>query len=284
MARRQFENTVSWFDEEDLEHLVSVDMVTELQATTTAEATQHPIETGGNIADHVILKPAKLKIEIVQTQVPFPLGPNLFEAVPLSELDLTVRNGPPQRELRELKIEPRQPEAGFLDFLAVTKTVNNFVAGLFKPSNSTVTTMQLPGRAFGTGSIKIHTFQPTQDQDRITTLYDELLKAQTLKRSFRVSWLGKVYPAMVMESLGYKRSHTEELGRFSLEFSQVLTVTAETALGLVAAKPANVRNTKDKDKGQQDAPVPRSTPSAVEGSEDAAGDAKRREKRDDFSK
>jgi hypothetical protein len=61
-----------------------------------------------------------------------------------------------------------------------------------------------------------------------------------------------------------------------------LTVTAETALGLVAAKPANVRNTKDKDKGQQDSKPFKASVLKTTIDRDEAGDAPYREKRDDF--
>lgn len=54
--------------------VIALDATTKESYTTKAEATQHPIEKGADITDHIILKPDKLSISGIVTATPFPSG------------------------------------------------------------------------------------------------------------------------------------------------------------------------------------------------------------------
>lgn len=52
--------------------VITLDATVKEDYTTTAEPTQHPVEKGSDLTDHIILKPDKLSISGIITATPFP--------------------------------------------------------------------------------------------------------------------------------------------------------------------------------------------------------------------
>lgn len=70
LGRQPKRTLISWRGELGQLFFIEVDAVTREQPTMSSQITDHPVETGANISDHVRAEPLKLEIEGVITNTP----------------------------------------------------------------------------------------------------------------------------------------------------------------------------------------------------------------------
>ena len=82
---------LSWTDDAGELVLVDIDIIADYSEGLKSEITDHPIEDGSVISDHIILKPPTLNLEIKQSEYPSKVGGfGDLNGVELQDVELPV--------------------------------------------------------------------------------------------------------------------------------------------------------------------------------------------------
>lgn len=189
---------IVWSDDFGNQHKISLDAITAFEDGRDNEPTRHAIEDGTDITDHVILMPESVSFEIAQSNTPIePDGEN-FEKHNLT-----------------LEIRPSQFQPG--GFLLVTTAVGSAITSLI-----------------GGGDDQASAIQVVQSNgasvDRINNLWDALILLRQERRTFTMTYDGKVYPGYLLTSIKKTKSAGEGgLARFQVSAINLATVQTGTA-------------------------------------------------------
>ncbi len=193
----------------------------------TSEVTEHPVEQGSVITDHVRQNPQSVTQEMFVTNTPIEdIGRGSIDVL---ELDL------PRYE------PPLQPTPGSL-FGAIETGIKDLITG-------------------GPSPIKVQVLNFGQPFDRIKEIHDQLLDLWNASATMSVVTSVRTYDTMVLTSIGLPR--TEKGGAtFTLNLKQIRTVTTST---VAAPEAAEKRGAPAQAKGSQ-SPDPVSGKDAVKAS------------------
>ena len=205
---------ISWDDDLGVTHVVKCDAIVSFRDTRESEITQHSIENGSEITDHIIHKPPSLTVEVHQSNEP-------------AEPDKDYSREPLDLEVVENNFKP---QGLFLIHSAAGALVGS-ILGKKKQG-------------------KPYILQPDTESDRILELHDKLIDAWQNGYSISLDQYGRSYADYVLSFVEYTREGNGKggLGLFRLELVTVRTVsTATTELPDPAdlhAKPQTDRGNK----------------------------------------
>jgi hypothetical protein len=186
----------TWLDEAGIEHTLDCDVVSSASDERTALLTDHAVEGGSLITDHVVIMPEALSLELVVSQTP------IAEVTGFGRANLT------------LDVRPSQFVPG--GFLAVSSGVRNALTGLFSGPVSppaAVNTLQ------STGGVV----------DRVADVHDHLIRILQGALLVTVSFKGRVYTDYLLTRVTLSSNSGEfGLGRFGVDARAFRTVTGET--------------------------------------------------------
>lgn len=191
-------NLIQWIDNAGTTHGLDVDLVLSAKDSRSAKKTEHPVENGANVADHIVFSADKFKLEILQTQTP------ITEVKGFSQQNLTIEF-------------PKSPVRGLVA-LAV-QAVGNLVSG-----------SSVFGGGADTDTIDLQTLQAQAPVDRVADLHDQLIEIYQNAYPVTVTFKGRVYPQFLI--LNIELSHNKGefgLGRFSCDVEKFQTVSTATA-------------------------------------------------------
>lgn len=197
----------------DTSLIVVFDLTVSEGHEATSEVTEHPVEQGSNIADHVRQNPQGLSLEMYVTNTPIEdIGRG---SVDVLELDLPHYT------------PPLLPTPGSL-FAAAQNAITNAITG-------------------GPQPLKVQVLEFPQPFDRIKEIHDQLLDLWKAGGTMSVVTSVRTYDTMVLTKISLPR--TEPGGAtFSLDLKQIRTVTTAT---VAAPKPAEKRGAPGAAKGSQ---------------------------------
>ncbi len=179
----------------------------------TAEVTEHPVEQGSNIADHVRQNPIGLTLEMFVTNTPIE---DIGRGSIVSK-ELTIPRYSP----------PRQFTPGSL-FNILGAAIRDTIAGGPQTFNAQV--LEFP-----------------EPFDRVKEVHEQLLELWRAGASMSVVTSTRTYDEMVITSLSLPRTEPGG-GTFTINFKQVRTVTTAS---VTAPAPAEKRGTPAVKKGSQ---------------------------------
>lgn len=197
----------------DTSLIIGFDLVESEGHSFTSEVTEHPVEQGSNLVDHIRQNPQQLTLKVAMTNTPIEdLGRGSIEV-----LELTIPQYHP----------PLLPTPGSL-FNAAQSGITNLITGGAKP-------------------LRIQTLTFPEPFDRIKEVYNQLLELWTVSATMSVVTSLRTYEAMAFEDVSLPR---EEKGKASitLQFKQIRTVTTAS---VSAPKPAEKRGMPKQAKGSQ---------------------------------
>jgi hypothetical protein len=182
---------------------LTADVVTDISAAHTAEVTQHPIEGGSVISDHVQMQPPTVAFEFSQSKTS------------LRDADLEWKQAP--INVRESQFVPQ-------GLLALTMAAGAAVGALTNAIGLT-----------SSGTLKTWTLTAKTSKDRIHEMHDALIAAMGKFVSF--SYQGLVLSDYVLTGVKYARSNQHGgLCKFQVEAVHVTTVqTASSSLSGIGA-------------------------------------------------
>ena len=170
---------------------LTADVVKQITTSADAEITNHPIESGSEISDHVIKRPRRVTFEFAQSSMPFAGDEVDWEQVPWS--------------VRESQFKPT-------GLLALSMLAGSAIAAI----GSLV--------GIGGGSTEIWVLTAKEDEDRIHKLHDQLIELWEDSEEVTFSYQGLYLSGYVISSVQYSRGVPGGVARFTLEAQAVQTV------------------------------------------------------------
>lgn len=220
-----------WEDDAGSEHLILVDLVTDLELTDGSEVTEHAIEDGSLAHDHQIQSPLMLSLEILQSNQPISTEETGFEYVSKDLSFLTVST---IEESHRLEIRPVQT-AVLSPFLLAGQAVGAAIdsaagalggaLGVTIPDGKTVTLHK--GQKGSSNNLKMSRLAGSGD-DRVMALWNDLRAAKAASRFLALTVRGHEIASLLLTRIGLKHKSGETgAGRFSVELKQINVVATE---------------------------------------------------------
>ncbi len=198
-----------FYDADDQPHAIPVHVIPTFQESSSAIVTDFPVEDGTDISEHVIQFPSILKLEIVQSMLPFETVEDNGQLVEFPT------------ESRPLDIPPTRyaPRGLLLLTVGVGAAVGAAVDAIggalgFEPSDP---------------NVKAVVYTPPDGRNYINELREKLLEVQKSARPLELQWLQTTWKDYYLEDLQYTRQAGLEAGRFGLTLKHVRKVQTKTA-------------------------------------------------------
>jgi hypothetical protein len=193
----------------------------------TAEVTEHSVESGAKISDHVVINPETLSLELVVTQTP-----------------VTEVSGMGRSNL-ELNVRPSQFVPG--GFLALSSGVRAAVSSLLTKEKQPVA---------------VNTLQATGgDKDRIADAHDQLIRILSNALPVTVNFKGRIYSDYLLTRVTLTSNPGEfGMGRFTVDAQSIRTVTGEK---VQLPDPADFRAQPKKSSGNKAPKEPSPDPTSL---------------------
>lgn len=243
MSESPTDSLFSWLDAAGNLNTLDVDVVRATADKRQAKLTDHVVETGAVVTDHIVIQPEELTLELVMTQTPF-AGTPVRTTIDVEgrKLDSTTVD----MTVRKSQFQP----GGFLLLSSGARAaVNALFGGEELPSkfNGSITrTTQ--------STIQIATFQTPTRVDRVNDTHDTLIGIMNTGLLVTVSFKGRLYVDYLLREVELTQGPGESgMGRFRVTARSFRTVTA-TAVSL--PDPADFRALPKVQKGKKDPTTP----------------------------
>jgi hypothetical protein len=220
----------SWLDAAGNVNTLDVDVVMSTTDKRTAQLTDHVVETGSVVTDHIVIKPESLNFELVVSQTPMaPLATGGFEPATL-DIEVQARSFAPA----VIPINVRKSQFRPGGFLALSTGIRNVLAEVFGGSEETPTTMQGSTTKVTTSKLQVRVLQATGGPvDRVNDTFDTLIEIMNTGLLVTVSFKGRLYLDYLLTSVELSQGPKEGgMGRFKVEARAFRAVT-----GTVVALP-----------------------------------------------
>lgn len=203
------------------------DIITEASATNEIELTQYPIETGGVISDHAIIKPFVLELSLVQTETPLTgagiSGPGAA-GFRTQSVDMTYPTRPPGTQSGQADVP--QPKTQ-LTLQGLSGAALQLLGG--GPAKQIRWTGLKSDAALSVKQFRVSVLQADQDVARVNEFHDALLALQAGTTLLVVTVKGQTYVDMVLTSV----KRTDPQGKagcatFGVTLQQIKTVETQT--------------------------------------------------------
>lgn len=242
----------SWEDESGQTQTLDVDVVMAAVDRRTAKMTDHVVEDGSVITDHVVVMPESISLDLTVTQTP--IGPAGMVKGPISiswETNDLVRASYP------LKVEPsRFVPGGFLALSsplrsAVTEAGNALLrtVGLGGPASPNGYAGHALQKGVKSGQAQVH--QVIEQGDLVSRAHDKLVGILDRKLPVSVSFKGRLYLNYILTEVTLTQA--AGCGRFHVE-ARALRVVQGTPVQL--PNPADFRAQKQQQKGGKGGTTP----------------------------
>lgn len=201
--------TITWEGTSGQTFFITLDVASKVQHTSTNQVTDHPVETGANISDHVRPEPNVLTIEGVISNTPIYLpSDHIGNATMVTETVTAQWSGfNNQRTVRG-----REDTIG--DFAPVPRPIGGIGLG-------SAQTAQI-GRVVPGGTLSANVKRFTEDFDRAAECYGELLLVRDTGILCMVVTHRRVYENMAITQLDVADDgNTGNALRFTVAFKQI---------------------------------------------------------------
>jgi len=186
----------TWTDKSGLPHAVFADAVLNFADDRSSEATEHPIEQGSDITDHVRIHPTRVTLELAHSNTPVEAVAGFMR----KPADLRARKS------------LFKPTGLFLIHSAVGNAIASALGGA------------------GAGAIKPYLMSAFAPNDRVLELHDALIQAWNTAALCKFTHKGRVYKDFLLTSVKLSWGKSD-MAKFSLEAQEIHTVkTAITSL------------------------------------------------------
>ncbi len=216
----------SWDDADGNAHTLDVDVVTAATDRRTAKLTDHVVETGAVITDHVVIQPEELTLELVVSQTPL-RGVGFARQRAEREVGGTRLD----KKSHPLNVPPNafQP-GGFLLLSQGARQAVGAVIGLIAGAAGVASTFEGHEQVQTRGTIGVDVLQSDSPVDRVNETHDRLVDIMNGALPVTVSFKGKLYKEYLLTEVelnhgaGYFGG-----GKFKVQARAFRTVTGTTA-------------------------------------------------------
>lgn len=247
---------ISWEDENGTTQTLDVDVVMAATDRRTAKLTDHVVETGATITDHVIIQPEELTLELVVSQTPLK-GKGFARqktAIEYKGTKLTSKQYP-------LEIPPSrfQPGGFFLVSAGAQAAIGAIVGLLGGGVGASGMTGSEVQQTSGSGSIDV--LQADQPVDRVSEAHDRLIEIMNGALPVTISFKGRLYNQYLLTEVELTQAAGSfGAGKFKVQARAFRTVTGTT---VELPDPSDFRALANKAKGNK--PAKGGTPDPLKG-------------------
>jgi hypothetical protein len=236
----------SWLDAASNLNTLDVDVVRATADKRQAKLTDHVVETGAVVTDHIVIQPEELTLELVVTQTP--MGGAGFSSV-RSTIDVAGR----KLDSATVDITVRKSQFQPGGFLLLTSGVRAAVGALFGGE-------ELPSKFNGSitretsSTVQFTAIQATAPVDRVNDAHETLIDIMNTGLLVTVSFKGRLYVDYLLKEVELTQGPGESgMGRFRVMARAFRTVQA-TQVSL--PDPADFRALPKVQKGNKPATTP----------------------------
>jgi hypothetical protein len=208
-------------DETGLTESVQFDVVDSEEPEDVATPTDHPVEQGSNITDHVKLEPEFLTVEGIVSNMVNPMLDDDLVTAPV-ELNVASMTAPGSKTVAlDVPSAPIEPSPSGLLQAAVGGIKALFTGG---PKFTHVGEARQTNR-----TVSISVLQQEAPRDRIRDVYDLLLKAQKRRLLVTVQQTHREHFDMLLTRIAKpKRFEDGKAARFSVDLRQIKVADSQT--------------------------------------------------------
>lgn len=222
MSEAIADSLFSWLDPAGNVNTLDVDVVMSTRDKRMARLSDHVVETGAVVTDHIVIQPEVLDFELLVTQTP--MGGSGMSLIPVS-LELSNRSLVPAS--LPISVAPSRFQPG--GFLLLSTGLRSVVAGLFGGGGAD-TPSQAQGSASRatTSALQVNVLQVTAGApvDPVNDTHDTLIEIMNTGLLVTVSFKGRLYLDYLLTSVELSQGKGEAgCGRFKVEARAFRTVT-----------------------------------------------------------
>lgn len=239
----------SWTASDGSTQTLDVDVVMAAVDRRTAKMTDHVVETGATITDHVVVQPEMLSLDLLVTQTPIQPG----DGMRAGTLSLEASTQRSQAKTYPLEIPPNNFQPG--GFLLISQGVRSVIsAGINLITGAAGGGPQMAGSDYTVeaGTIQAaNVLQADSPTDRVAAVHDRLVEILTGALLVTVSFKGVLYVDYILTQVELTQAAGH--GRFKVEARALRTVTGTTA---ALPSPADFRAKASVKKGAKPTKTP----------------------------
>jgi hypothetical protein len=238
----------SWLDAAGNTNTLDVDVVMSTNDKRVAHLSDHVVETGAVVTDHIVLRPEVLQFELLVTQTPMG-GPNMSEQA----LPIQVRAGTLSAARVPINIRKSQFQPG--GFLLLSSGVRSVIGGLLGGGQDRPSTFEGKVSTMQVSTVQARTLQATGgDVDYVNEAFDTLVGILNTGLLVTVSFKGRLYIDYLLTSVELSQGKGDAgCGRFKVEARAFRTVSG---VNVDLPDPADFRALPTQKKGNQPAKTP----------------------------
>lgn len=239
----------SWLDAAGNVNTLDVDVVMSTNDKRRARLTDHVVETGAVVTDHIVIQPEELGFELLMTQTP--MGGAGMAPAPLALEVAGARSLVPAT--LPISVPPSRFQPG--GFLLLSTGLRSVVASVFGGGADTPTSAQgSRATAPAAATLQVNTLQAASPVDRVNDTFDTLIEILTTGLLVTVSFKGRLYLDYLLTSVELSQGKGEfGCGRFKVEARAFRTVTG---VNVLLPDPADFRALPKVSKGNTPAKTP----------------------------
>lgn len=242
------ESLFSWLDASGSTRTLDVDVVMNANDVREAKLTDHVVETGAVITDHVVIQPEALSLDLVVTQTPISAGAGFGGA----NIDIATSSQTLSGATHTIKVQPSAFQPG--GFLLLSQGLRSAVGSLMGALGP-ATTMQGSKVEKSSSSARVSVLQATGGPvDRVADVHDQLIEIMNGALLVTVSFKGRLYIDYLLTKIELQHSSGKAgMGTFKVTARAFRTVTG-TSVNL--PDPADFRSLPKVNKGNKPAVTP----------------------------
>jgi hypothetical protein len=224
MSEAIADSLFSWLDPAGNVNTLDVDVVMSTSDKRMARLSDHVVETGAVVTDHIVIQPEALSFELLVTQTPLGGPGSGMTAAPVS-LEVASRSLEPAT--LPISVPPSRFQPG--GFLLLSTGLRSVVASVFGGGGDATPSQAQGSRSTATTStLKVNVLQATGGApvDRVNDAHDTLIEIMNTGLLVTVSFKGRLYLDYLLTSVELSQGKGEAgCGRFKVEARAFRTVT-----------------------------------------------------------
>ncbi len=237
----------SWLDAASNLHTLDVDVVKSTTDNREAKLSDHVVETGSVVTDHIVIQPEQVSFELVVTQSPMIAPGFAVASAPINVAGRELVPTPHAISVRQSQFKPG-------GFLFLTRGLTSAVASLFGGSEENPSTVQGSATRATASSLQVNVIQAATPVDRVNEAHDTLIEIMNTGLLVTVAFKGRLYVDYLITGVELSQGPGEAgMGRFKVKVRAFHVVSA---VNVKLPDPADFRAKPQEKKGNKATTTP----------------------------
>jgi Dit-like tail protein len=222
MSEAIADSLFSWLDAAGNTNTLDVDVVMSTADKRTARLTDHVVETGAVVTDHIVIQPETLSFELLVTQTPHG-GKGQSRGFSLQATEITVDS----MSLNSVTVPIQVPKSRFKPggFFLLSQGLRSIVEDALGLGADIPTKVKGSASRLSSRTMNVATLKADTEVDRVNVAHDTLVGIMNTGLLVTVSFKGRLYLDYLLTSVELSQGKGESgCGRFKVEVRAFRTV------------------------------------------------------------